>query len=182
MEAVTGGEKALLREHPSAASSDIAALGELYDQHANAVYQFLVAMLGSPSDAEDVLSEVFLEVSRRGCKLIRSPRAYLLASGRNRAISALRRRRREVATDPADPRLLSTLTPGPDQVLLAGQIELALSTLTPEQREVVVLKVCEELTFVEIARITRTRPNTVAGRYRYALEKLRKELKEHRDE
>jgi len=155
-----------------------AGLGELYDAHAAAAYRLLLAMLGSPAEAQDALSEVFLAVARRDLRRLRSPRAYLLAAARHQAILMMRRRRREIPTDPADPRFFDPAALDPDQALLARQVESALRELPPEQREVIVLKVYEELTFAEIARLTRTRPNTVASRYRYAVEKLRSRLKE----
>ena len=52
------------------------------------------------------------------------------------------------------------------------QIQVAVKHLPPEQAEVVVLKIWEELTFAEIAEILGESPNTAASRYRYALEKL----------
>jgi len=154
------------------------ALGELYDEHAEAVYRLLLVILSSAADAQDALGEVFLEVARQDLGRIRNPRAYLLTSARHRAISMLRHRRRELPTDPAHECFFDTTSLGADQALLAQRIEAALRELPPEQREVVVLKVYEGLTFAEIAKITRTRPNTVASRYRYAVEKLRRWLQE----
>lgn len=155
-----------------------ADLAELYDQHARAVYRLLLAMLRSPEDAQDALSEVFLKVARRKVRRIRKPRAYLLAGARRQAISMLRRRRRETPTDPADERFFDTHNLKPPQAPLAQRIEAAMRELPAEQREVIVLKVYEGFTFAQIAAITRVRPNTVASRYRYAVEKLRLALKE----
>ena len=53
-----------------------------------------------------------------------------------------------------------------------------LQKLPPEQREVIVLKIWHEHTFEEIGELLETSPNTVAGRYRYGMEKLRTCLKE----
>jgi RNA polymerase sigma-70 factor (ECF subfamily) len=55
-------------------------------------------------------------------------------------------------------------------------LEAALRRLAPEQREIVHLHVYEGLTFKEAAAATGESINTVAARYRYALEKLRKVL------
>ena len=59
----------------------------------------------------------------------------------------------------------------------AGEIEAALQRLPAEQREVLVLKIWNELTFEQIAETLGIPPNTAASRYRYALAALRKELK-----
>lgn len=50
--------------------------------------------------------------------------------------------------------------------------------LPVEQREVIALKVWEEMTFAQIAAIVKASPNTVASRYRYGIEKLRGWLQE----
>jgi RNA polymerase sigma-70 factor (ECF subfamily) len=55
-------------------------------------------------------------------------------------------------------------------------LEAAIRGLSPEQREVIHLHVFEGLTFREIAEASDTSINTVAARYRYALEQLRKVL------
>ena len=48
-----------------------------------------------------------------------------------------------------------------------------LEKLPPEQREVIVLKIWHEHTYEEIGELLQLSPNTVAGRYRYGMEKLR---------
>jgi len=177
MDAFCAAEDAVALERPDAKAAPD-GLGRLYDEHAAAVYRLLLAMLGSPEDAQDALSEVFLKASRIGLRRIRNPRAYLLAAARHQAISMLRRRRRETSIDASDVRFFDTGDLDPERVILAGRIETALRELPSEQREVIVLKVYEEMTFAEIASITRTRANTVASRYRYAIDRLRRALTE----
>ncbi len=57
----------------------------------------------------------------------------------------------------------------------------ALAALPREQREVIVLKIWNGLTFEAIGRLFEVSPNTVAGRYRYGLNKLRACLRETED-
>ncbi len=52
----------------------------------------------------------------------------------------------------------------------------ALRTLPPEQAEVVVLKIWEELTFAQIGEVLQISPNTAASRYQYAMAKLTSRL------
>jgi len=174
VDAFSYAERALDPDRPATGSA-CTDLGALYDEHASAVYRLLLAMLGSADDAQDALSEVFLKAARQDLRRIREPRAYLLASARHQAISMLRRRRRETPVA-FDDLLFDTGGLDPDRAILATRIAAALRELPPEQREVIVLKVYEELTFADIAAITRTPPNTVASRYRYAVEKLRRAL------
>jgi len=49
---------------------------------------------------------------------------------------------------------------------------MAIGRLPASQTEVVLLKIWEEMTFVEIGGVLSESPNTVASRYRYALQKL----------
>ncbi|HUT74662.1 MAG TPA: RNA polymerase sigma factor [Armatimonadota bacterium] len=175
MEALSDAGDAVALDRPRATGAR-ADLGGLYDGHAAAVYRLLLAVLRSPEDAQDALGEVFLKAARRDWRRIRNPRAYLLASARNQAISMLRRPHREQPTDPSHACFFDASCLDQEQALPVERAEGALRELPPDQREVVVLKVYEGLTFAEIAAITRARPNTVASRYRYAIEKLRRAL------
>lgn len=61
---------------------------------------------------------------------------------------------------------------------LRQNIEQAFRELPIEQREVVHLKIYDQMTFNQIAEATGLSINTVASRYRYALEKLQRLLSE----
>jgi RNA polymerase sigma-70 factor (ECF subfamily) len=63
-------------------------------------------------------------------------------------------------------------SPALDDYEVRRSIRLAVEKLPPNQSEVVVLKIWEGMTFLEIAEVLGESPNTVASRYRYALEKL----------
>lgn len=56
------------------------------------------------------------------------------------------------------------------------QVEAAVQELPPEQQEVLVLKIWADLTFDAIARTLEVSPNTVASRYRYGLQNLKRTL------
>jgi RNA polymerase sigma-70 factor (ECF subfamily) len=157
-------------------AGDVSALGAIYDAYAGAVYRHALSLLRSPADAEDVLQEVFLKlVSRRGGP-IRDLKAYLLTAARHQAILVIRRRAREVETDTAAGHVSAAASP--DAAIDAEAVRGALERLSAAQREVVVLKVYEQMTFAEIGRRLRASVNTVASRYRYGLEKLRQVLGE----
>jgi RNA polymerase sigma-70 factor, ECF subfamily len=154
---------------------DAQALEELYDAYATALYRHALAIVGCASDAEDVLQEVFLKLVRRRGGPIQELRAYLFTAARHEAFSVLRRRQREARTTHLDT----------DALPAAGCLHAsaartavrdALQALPSEQREVVVLKIYEQLTFEEIGRAVRASANTVASRYRYAIKKLRQAL------
>jgi RNA polymerase sigma-70 factor, ECF subfamily len=162
------------------AAGDAGALEEVYDAYSGAVYRQALAILGSAADAEDVLQDVFLQLVRRpGTRAadvpIRDLKAYLLTAARHHACSALRRRRRCAPADDAEAVLSHPAAPS-DGSSDRVAVREALQSLPVAQRQVVILKVYEELTFEEIGRRVQASVNTVASRYRYALQKLRKVL------
>ncbi len=69
-----------------------------------------------------------------------------------------------------------------DDYEMQRSIRLAVEKLPPNQSEVVVLKIWEGMTFLEIAEVLGESPNTVASRYRYALEKLTRLLQGYSSE
>jgi RNA polymerase sigma-70 factor, ECF subfamily len=131
------------------------------------------------ADAEDIVQEAFVRFWRRQHSI--ENRALLYATVRSTALDRLRsdqrRARREaaVALDGAEHFEPCFSTADEGQQLLAAAVE----RLPDEQREVVILKVWNELTFAEIATVLEISQNTAASRYRYALGALRKSLQPH---
>lgn len=135
----------------------------------------------SLADAEDVVQEAFVRYWRHQRELPGDPQALLITSVRRAALDLARRNSRRTAReDRADGGLEETEAhfcplPGEgDERRL--EIEAALHRLPAEQREVLVLKIWQELTFEQIGELLAISPNTAASRYRYALGALRKEL------
>jgi RNA polymerase sigma-70 factor (ECF subfamily) len=135
----------------------------------------------SLADAEDVLQEAFVRYWRHQRELPGDPQALLITSIRRAAIDHARRESRRAAREEkADGGLegrdtLFAPQPGEDADRRI-EIEAALQRLPAEQREVLVLKIWNELTFDQIAGALGIPANTAASRYRYALAALRKEL------
>jgi RNA polymerase sigma-70 factor, ECF subfamily len=156
-------------------AGDAQALEALYDAYAVALYRHALAIVGCASDAEDVLQEVFLKLVRRRGGPIQELKAYLFTAVRHQAYSVLRQRQREPLQTDLDP---ASLTPAgcPEETAGMEAVREAVQALPAQQREVVILKVYEQLTFEEIGRAVRASVNTVASRYRYALKKLRQAL------
>jgi len=136
----------------------------------------------SLSDAEDVVQEAFVRYWRHQRELPGDPQALLITSVRRAALDLARREgRRLVREEKADGGLderegIFDPLPG-DGDERRVEIESALQRLPDEQREVLVLKIWEELTFEQIGEMLDISPNTAASRYRYALGALRKQLK-----
>ncbi len=150
---------------------DASALGAIYDQHSRAVFHLLLARGLSRDEANDLLGEVFLALADRGPRTaeIEDLRAYLFAVARNKLARRIRLARDDAPLDLVD-------LPAAGDEAEAVAIRDTLGSLPPEQREVVVLKVWHGLTFAEIGAALDIPDNTAASRYRYALQKLRREL------
>ena len=136
----------------------------------------------SLADAEDVVQEAFVRYWRHQRQLPGDPQALLVTSIRRAAIDHARRESRRTAREEkADGGLEEREAFFAPQLGEAAErrheIEAALQRLPGEQREVLVLKIWNELTFEQIAATLDIPPNTAASRYRYALAALRKELK-----
>ena len=131
------------------------------------------------ADAEDIVQEAFVRFWRRQHSI--KNRALLYSAVRSAALDRLRseqrRARREaaVARDGAEQVEPSFAAGDEGQQLLAAAVE----RLPNEQREVVIMKIWNELTFAEIANILEISQNTAASRYRYALGALKKALQPH---
>jgi RNA polymerase sigma factor (sigma-70 family) len=130
----------------------------------------------SAADAEDVVQEAFVRFWRRDLSI--RNKALLYSAVRSAALDLIRRdsrrARREVeASSEAE----ATIQPQFEQ-MDHGQRELAaaMEALPREQREVLVMKIWNELTFAQIAMTLGISQNTAASRYRYALASLKRML------
>lgn len=138
-------------------------------------------------DAEDVVQMAFVRWWRRFPEGDSAHLPLLYAAVRTIALDQLRsdqrRTKREAKSDIALPHEdAPVFDPQPGQQEVVGIVEKALHALPQEQREVVTLKLWGNLTFNEIATMTGASINTVAGRYRYALQAMQKRLEPIKDE
>lgn len=156
------------------------ALAELFDLSAMRLVRYATAVAGNQQDAEDALQALFSLLARdpRVLASAKSPWPYLIRSIRNEALRLIRRRRRSQSL-PADSSAGAAEGNPAQQVAIEETEEFVrrvLRSLPPEQLEVVILKHWEDLTFAEIAESLNLSQNTVASRYRYAIEKLQRSL------
>jgi RNA polymerase sigma-70 factor (ECF subfamily) len=152
-------------------------VARLYDAFGASLYRYALMILASREAAEDVLQQVFTALLDRGTQGIRDEERYLKRAVRNTCYSALRAQRVRAATASTDTMLEDVAARGPavsaeDRVALGA----AIRQLPPDQREVLHLHVFEGRTFREVADAIDEPLNTVASRYRYAIEKLKTSL------
>jgi RNA polymerase sigma-70 factor (ECF subfamily) len=148
-------------------------------QYAPGLVLFARQWVRTPADAEDIVQEAFVRFWRKQ----HSPenRALLFATVRSVALDLLRRDSRRARRE-ADAILETEQTAAPSfgvdnesQRVLAD----AIGRLPREQREVVVMKIWNELTFADIGTVLGISQNTAASRYRYALSTLKRNLVPH---
>jgi RNA polymerase sigma factor (sigma-70 family) len=154
------------------------ALARVYEKYVHLLLSVAMGLLNDPHEAEDVVQDVFVSFASgaAGFRLRGSLKAYLATSVVNRARDRVRREhRRKRHADTYAP--ASADAGEPDQSLVYNErcerLNRALAELPYEQREVVVLKVKQEMTLRQIAKLQGVTISTVHGRYRYGMEKLR---------
>ena len=162
-------------------------LERLYDEHAQALFAFLLNFTRNEADTRDLLQDLFCKIASRPELLngVREERAFLIRLAHNLAIDLMRRRgtrEKNFAELAADYRELFAPSPDADEHSFRQVLAEALGELPPDQRAVVHLKLWEGLTFDAIADALEIPPNTAASRYRYGLDKLRERLRPLYDE
>jgi RNA polymerase sigma-70 factor (ECF subfamily) len=145
----------------------------LYDQHGGALLAYARSFALDRSAAEDAVQLVFLKLLRGQTVVPDMPLAYLYRAVRNTALNTQRSGARETSLDTES--TWFTHRGGNREAELA--LQKVLLELPEEQREAVVMRIWSGMTLEEIASARGVPLNTVASRYRYALEKLRERLK-----
>jgi len=162
-----------------AQAGDEAALVELIERYSPRLRYFLRKMLSSADGAEDALQDVWLDVFRHLPRLA-DPQAlvaWLYRIARDKAFGRLRKMRGvEQTVDSASVIDVAADEEGEFSPDDAACIHAALDELPPEQREVLVLRFLEEMSYEEIARVVGCQLGTVRSRIHYAKRALRRML------
>lgn len=155
------------------------ALRDIYEKYKNDLVTLAAALLSDVSSAEDVVHDVFVSFIKTAEKfrLTGSLKGYLATCVANNARNKnkARHKHRSIGLDEAGP--IASGTNSPVTAAMFGeelsQLSRALTQLPYEQREVLLLHLYSGMKFRAIARQQGVSINTVQGRYRYGLDKLR---------
>jgi RNA polymerase sigma-70 factor, ECF subfamily len=164
------------------AGGDRLAMQVLFARHHVRVYRFVLRLVGNPSTAEDLISEVFLDVWRQAAKFEArsSASTWLLAIARFKALSALRRRPDEELDDETAA-AIEDLSDNPEVTAQkkdkSAILRKCLTGLSPEHREIIDLVYYHEKSVEEVAGIVGIPEATVKTRMFYARKKLSELLK-----
>lgn len=168
-----------------------ASLNDLMDRHAEAVFRFLVRMLGNEDDARDLAQEAFVRVyrSRESYRPGKKFSTWLFTIAANLARNHLRWRTRHPAVSLdapggdggpglGDGLAAHTDIPGKDLEIKerVAAVRDAVRRLPEDLREALVLCEWEELSMAEAAEVLQTTPKAVDSRLYRARKQLRKNL------
>ena len=165
------------------ADGDKRAMQVLYARHNVRVYRFVLRLTGNQSLAEDLVSEVFLDVWRQaeGFESKSQVSTWLLAIARYKALSALRRRTDEHLDDHMAATIEDTAD-DPETVVGTKDrnniVQKCLTQLSPAHREVIDLVYYHEKSVDEVAKIVGVPAATVKTRMFYARSKMADLLKD----
>lgn len=166
--------------------NDSSALEVIYDEIGENLYKYILSILCSHIKAEEVVQNLFVTIAEKRSQLAKAHNltGYIFAMARNHAFNFLR-------TEPKheknieDYKNILVLRDNSINRLDKNELEKithALSSLPWEQKEVVSMKIFQDMTFEGIAKALNISSNTAASRYRYGIEKLRGKLKEFQNE
>ena len=166
------------------AAGDAAAFEQLYARHRGKLDRYLQRQLRDNAVADELFQDVWQRViaARSGWKPDAGFATWLYTIAHHRLGDHWRSlKHRPSAPADADERMARVADPDtPERVLSEferrRQLQLALDDLPEEQREVLLLRLEQELTLEEIGDITGVGRETVKSRLRYAMDKLRARL------
>ncbi len=163
-------------------SGDEAALSTIYDRYSAMLFGVILRILRDKQMAEEVLQDLFLQLWRSAAQFDStrgSLAAWLMVSGRNRAISRLRGRASREILEEEEGLYADTFVSAHNIEEEVSRTELrrrlteALHQLPEEQRQAVELAYFEGLTQTEIASRTGSPLGTVKTRVRTAMQSLK---------
>jgi RNA polymerase sigma-70 factor (ECF subfamily) len=164
------------------AGGDRLAMQTLFARHRTVVYRWLLRLVGNETVAEDLLSDVFLDVWRQAGRFqARSAvSTWLLAIARFKALSA-RRTRKDAELDETIEATVADPADDPE-VMLAKKhreevVREAINELSPEHKEIIDLVYYHAKSVDECAQILGVPSGTVKTRMFYARKKLAEMVK-----
>lgn len=172
-----------------ARTGDAGAQAELAERHRQALFFLALQLMGNRDDAMDVAQEALLRffktLHRFDCR--RPVRPWLFQIVRNRVVDLYRRNRvrRHDSLDATDPEGHATIelidtTVDPERDAARSELRVrllqALSELSPIQREILVLRDYQDLSYAEIAETLEIPIGTVMSRLHGARKRLRQRL------
>ena len=165
------------------AGGDRLAMQALYARHHVKVFRFVLRLVRNEASAQDLISEVFLDVWRQAARFEgrSAVSTWILAIARFKALSSVRRRK-EAEIDEEEAEAIEDEADTPEVALQkkdTGEVlRQCLAKLSPDHREIIDLVYYHEKSVEEVAEIVDIPENTVKTRMFYARKKLAELLKQ----
>ncbi len=162
------------------------ALEIIYDYLGRKLYGYLLTILCSEEKAEDVMQNVFVKIAEKRNRIadVNNITGYIFKVARNEAMDYFRRQPKH-HEDISKYENILCLEEGHKNKVdeeEIREISKALEILPQKQREVISMKIFQDMTFEEVSRALKISQNTAASRYRYGIEKLRNKLRRFKSE
>jgi RNA polymerase sigma-70 factor (ECF subfamily) len=166
-----------------AQQGDNEAFAQLYEEHFDKIYRYVVLRIGNQAEAEDLAQQVFLNALRSisSFKWKGAPfSAWLFRIAHNLVVDYLRKRAKRVTTPLDDSLVDSDSNPQKmtEQRLDIERLASATEQLTKSQREVISLRFAGELSVAEVAKVIGKSQGAVKALQHSAVIALRKVLSE----
>lgn len=155
------------------------ALRRIYEKYRLDLLKLAISLASDIHTAEDVVQEVFVSFAQTRSRIQSAGdlRKYLVTCIANRIRNRRRDEGRHETAGLDEAEWVVCATRGPEQWAILNEelrsLSAAMAQVPYEQREVIGLYMEGDLTFRQIAEIQNASINTVQGRYRYGMAKLR---------
>jgi RNA polymerase sigma-70 factor (ECF subfamily) len=179
----TQSDEALIK---AIATGDESAMRTLYARHNVRLYQFIARLVTDAGRAEDLVSEVFIDVWRQADRFEGRSQVstWILAIARFKTLSALHRRR-DIELDEMAMELIEDSADTPEEVVLnrdrSAQLRICLAQMSRDHREILDLVYYQEKSVEEVAEVIQMPKSTVKTRMFYARKRLARLLSARRD-
>lgn len=162
----------------------------LLNRHKQKIYTSIYLFVKEQSLAEDIFQEVFIKIidTLRKGKYNHEGKflQWAMRISYNMCVDYFRRSKRRPQVSPTETfdifDVLQVTDENAEQNMIKSQthekVRKLVDLLPPEQREVVILRHYADMSFKEIAKLTRVSINTALGRMRYALINIRRMVEE----
>ncbi|MBC8507578.1 MAG: sigma-70 family RNA polymerase sigma factor [Anaerolineales bacterium] len=169
---------------------DSSAFHNFYQQTHLIVFRYIFGMYnGSVQDVEDMTADTYARAWKARRRFRGTPEAalgWLLRIARNLVIDTFRRRKNRGIPKNIDDHIIPSPSVSPEERVLqkerANNLWVALGKLSPQQREIIVLRYLLNWQVKAIASYLDMKENTISVNIRRALQKMRQEYKRSHEE
>lgn len=172
-------------------AGDEIALATLVERHQSKIYGFIYSKVMDRDITEDIFQDTFIKV----IKTLKSKNyneegkflPWVMRISHNLIVDYFRKTKKMPFNRDTDEysvfSLMTDNSPNIESKIITEQVEVDLQRIIDElpddQREVLVMRIYDDLSFKEIADLTGVSINTALGRMRYALMNLRKVIEKN---